>query len=171
MRKQTIPDCVNNVATLVVSGLGLTYAGTFVHEIGHAIAVKLVGWEVKSIKIYMNGSGCCVSKISGLNFRKRMLVEVSGPLLGSTYYGAYFSTQNRLRSGLFDSVMCYLLFSNIINVIPCKKFTDGRRIWTYLFAHLGIKPRRYCLSYSKVFLFECLVLFLCFRGFVKNLSK
>jgi len=112
-----------------------------------------------------------MSKISGLNFRKRMLVEVAGPLAGSMYYGAYFSTQNRLRSGLFDSVMCYLLVLNTTNLIPCKKFTDGRRIWTYLFAHLGMKPRRYCFPYSGVFLFECLALFLCFRGLVKDLGK
>jgi len=49
-RQQIIPTCVNNVATLVGSILGLTYAGTFVHEVGHATAVKLVGWEVKTIK-------------------------------------------------------------------------------------------------------------------------
>lgn len=160
-KRELIPSWITSFPMFIGITFGSFYVGPFVHEMGHAIAGKCMGWKILCVKIYPGGSGrCMMMHFQKSSFRKRMIVDLSGPGLALACCGVYFSTQTRLRSDFFDYLILYHVCTNMLNVLPCKELTDGKRIWTYLTAKLGIKPRRYRISYGKAVSCACIIAYM-----------
>ncbi len=99
----------------------LTLLSAFIHEIGHIIAIVLLGEGLNSLKLSPGG---IVIEISGrvISFWKRLTILLSGPLLNIIFFivSDYFSWRDSFK---YSNLMLALL-----NLLPVASLDGGEAV-------------------------------------------
>ena len=116
---------------------GLRYAlliipVVFIHEIGHYVAMKILGYENVAIFFIPFFGAITKGKMSSLNRRNEAIVSLSGPLFGVFVAVLAIIVNKHLgHSKALREFSYYSFVVNFLNLIPVLPF-DGGRFWDSL---------------------------------------
>lgn len=143
MRKLKMhPLFIVMAAAFVLLGFGMAVVSSVLalalHELGHAIAAKRLGCQMKQLYLLPFGASLCLRQ-SALAPKQEVLIAVMGPLFSMAgaivcvcFWWVFPATF--MISYLFV-YSCVALF--VINILPAFPLDGGRIVWALLCHHKG----------------------------------
>lgn len=112
-----------------VESITLILLAVLIHEFGHLLAIKCLGVKFNYIAIEPFGCSICIDEYT--DYKKDMIISLSGPLTG-----ALVSIICLILMRFYPSVnLFYFLILNIfyslINLIPCAELDGGMFVDSY----------------------------------------
>ena len=125
-----------------------------VHELGHMIAVKLLGGGIKSLRL--EASGMCMSLCGINNSRSEAASLLAGPAAGLIFalICSYFGSKTANR--LLLECAGYGILLTAYNLLPALPLDGGRAAYVMLSIAFGCEKAEKILGYSGIFTGLCL---------------
>lgn len=107
----------------------------FLHELGHIIAIKIMGGKVGALKVH--GFGIQISGNLELDYKREAISALMGPI-ASLLAGLVFILLSRL--GMYTQLVVFLAMSNLclfaVNILPIYPLDGGRCLYCILAGRL-----------------------------------
>lgn len=107
----------------------------FLHELGHIIAIKIMGGKVGALKVH--GFGIQISGNLELDYKREAISALMGPC-ASFLAGLVFILLSRL--GMYTQLVVFLAMSNLclfaVNILPIYPLDGGRCLYCILAGRL-----------------------------------
>lgn len=107
----------------------------FLHELGHIIAIKIMGGKVGALKVH--GFGIQISGNLELDYKREAISALMGPC-ASLLAGLVFILLSRL--GMYTQLVVFLAMSNLclfaVNILPIYPLDGGRCLYCILAGRL-----------------------------------
>ena len=125
------------------SGAAVTafFTAALVHELGHLLALRLAGGQVRSMRLA--ASGAVIEYAGALSPRQETGVAAAGPLAGLAFAAVCFLW----GSAYFRYAGLIALFSSVFNLLPVLPMDGGRLALALL---RGAMPERTALAVMRV---------------------
>ena len=150
----------------------LIFSAVLIHEFGHLFASSLL--YVKIRYFVFEPFGCTLYIDEYTNYKKEILVALSGPIIGLlTSLLCLLLMKNLSSIYLFYFMILNLVYS-LINLIPCSELDGGRIIEAYFYLRYDIYTaykNTELINYISSVLLIALLLIICFKtGFNFSLT-
>ena len=107
----------------------------FLHELGHIIAIKIMGGKVGALKVH--GFGIQISGNLELDYKREAISALMGPI-ASLLAGLVFILLSRF--GMYTQLIVFLAMSNLclfaVNILPIYPLDGGRCLYCILAGRL-----------------------------------
>ena len=107
----------------------------FLHELGHIIAIKIMGGKVGALKVH--GFGIQISGNLELDYKREAISALMGPI-ASLLAGLGFILLSRF--GMYTQLIVFLAMSNLclfaVNILPIYPLDGGRCLYCILAGRL-----------------------------------
>ncbi|NBI29772.1 M50 family metallopeptidase [Chengkuizengella marina] len=139
------------------------FAIVFIHEMGHVVAAKNFGWDVKSVQLLPFGGVAEVETHRNTSAKEEIIVAVAGPLQNCWMIGFVYFMQ---RTEMIDLVWAeYFIHANLMialfNLLPILPLDGGKIVQALLSYKMSYhNSLKYC-AWNSLFMSISIIVYAC----------
>lgn len=131
--------------------VGLGVLALLLHETGHLLTARGLGYRIRSLELWPFGAALCMDMGTG---RASLFVALAGPLCGLVAAGMSLLLLRLLpqTNEVMEPFFCMNLTLSAVNLLPAEPLDGGRALSALLARPLGTRRARRCTAWAGLLL-------------------